>query len=359
MSQLPVIAVSGLHRGENPQPGSAVIRSIRRRFPDSRFVGLSYDPLESGLFSLGEDELESAFSMPFPATGPEALLARIDEIRKELPLGMIIPCLDAELPNYMYLQKELLARRIKTMLPSPLALSRRSKDALGILGYEAGVLVPHTIPVYDLSAAYGAGVTIGYPLIAKGRLYEAKQVNSPAEMAEAFTALTATWGGPMLVQSFLAGEEYDVVGIGDGNGGIIASCSIRKLLLTKTGKAFAGIVVSDPELDAVAARLIGAANWNGPFELEFILSSYGYGLIEFNPRFPAWCDFPSQIGCNLPAAVVELAFGHECQPIERCEPGRLFIRHSLDIVGDITDVAEMSVSGSLKRPDQAANHEVA
>ena len=36
MKNRPAIAVSGLHRGENPQPGAAVIASLRRRFPGLR-----------------------------------------------------------------------------------------------------------------------------------------------------------------------------------------------------------------------------------------------------------------------------------------------------------------------------------
>ena len=34
----PRIAVSGLHRGENPQPGAGVIRSIRRRLTTTQRV---------------------------------------------------------------------------------------------------------------------------------------------------------------------------------------------------------------------------------------------------------------------------------------------------------------------------------
>ena len=45
----PIVAVSGLHRGENPQPGSAVIAALRRVYPRLRVVGLAYDSLESGL----------------------------------------------------------------------------------------------------------------------------------------------------------------------------------------------------------------------------------------------------------------------------------------------------------------------
>src|SRR5690606_28438057 len=115
----------------------------------------------------------------------------------------------------------------------------------------------------------------------------------------------------------------------------------------------------DPDLDDIVARIIAVLKWHGPFELEFILSTHGYGLIEFNPRFPAWCDFPSQIGANMPAAVVEMAFRRPRSEIAASVPGRLFIRHSIDLVGDISDVAEMAVTGSLHRASSVSENEVA
>ena len=45
--------MSGLHRGENPQPGCGIIRSVRRRFPGAFVVGLVYDALESGIYAEG------------------------------------------------------------------------------------------------------------------------------------------------------------------------------------------------------------------------------------------------------------------------------------------------------------------
>jgi carbamoyl-phosphate synthase large subunit len=92
------IAVSGLHRGDNPQPGPAVIRSIRRRYPSAQIIGLSYDLLESGLFSKS-DGVDAAFLMPFPTKGPNALLERLDEISQIYPLDMVIPCLDRRFPT--------------------------------------------------------------------------------------------------------------------------------------------------------------------------------------------------------------------------------------------------------------------
>ncbi len=359
MQKLPIIAVSGLHRGDNPQPGSAVVRSIRRRFPSARVVGLSYDPLESGLFTVGLDEVGAAYSMPFPGAGPAALLKRLDEICKVSPIGMIIPCLDAEIPNYLSSAKELAKRNIKVVLPSASAFERRAKDRLNELGVEARVCVPRTIVAPDLSAAYYAASIIGYPLFIKGRLYEARKIFTPTELPEAFYQMTSVWGGPALVQEVVSGDEYDVIGLGDGEGGIVASCSIRKLLVTKAGKAFSGIVVSDPALQEAVERIISALKWNGPFELEFICRRDGYALIEANPRFPAWCDFPSQLGCNLPAAMLERALLNSSTPISACEPGRLFVRHCVDVVGDIAELAALSVTGTLARKPAQVEMEIA
>ncbi|MGO9171570.1 MAG: hypothetical protein ACLP7P_06355 [Rhodomicrobium sp.] len=191
MQQLPIIAVSGLHRGDNPQPGSAVIRSIRRRFPSARIVGLSYDPLESGIFTVGLDEVETAYSMPFPGTGPAALLQRLDEICQRQPVEVIIPCLDAEIPNYLTAAKEIASRKIKVMLPSRRAFEQRSKDRLNQLGAEARVLVPSTIAAPDLASAFHAANQIGYPFFLKGRLYEARKVHSAAELPEVFYQMTS------------------------------------------------------------------------------------------------------------------------------------------------------------------------
>jgi carbamoyl-phosphate synthase large subunit len=341
------IAVSGLHRGDNPQPGPAVIRSIRRQYPSARIVGLSYDPLESGLFSKSDDRVDAAFLMPFPNKGPDALLDRLDEISEIYPLDMVIPCLDSEIPNYIELSGELKSRGIKSPLLTRKSFDRRSKDNLFQLGKAAGVRVPRTIVVSDLMAAHKACEEIGFPLFLKGKQYGAGLVTSPAEVTHLFQSLMAAWGGPVIAQSAVdGGDEYDVVGLGDGRGGLLGSCAIRKIMLTANGKAFGGIVVADPALHESVEKIIGKLKWWGPFELEFVKGKQGHELIEMNPRFPAWTDFPSQIGCNLPAMLVDLLQSRPVSPARACEPGRLFIRHNLDLVGDISQLAELS-GGSL------------
>jgi carbamoyl-phosphate synthase large subunit len=337
------IAISGLHRGDNPQPGPAVIKSIRRRYPSVTIIGLSYDPLESGLFSKGQDGVDAAFLMPYPTKGPKALLNRLDEIRKIHPLDIIIPCLDAEIPNYLDLTKEFKTRKIKVPLVTKRNFERRSKNNLGQLGKASGIRVPKTVIAFDLAATYKACEEIGYPVFLKGKMYGATRVSAPAEVAPVFYSLMAAWGGPVVAQSAVRGsDEYDVVGLGDGKGGLLGSCAIRKMMLTGAGKAYGGIVVADPALQDTVEKIIKVLKWWGPFELEFVKGRQGHELIEMNPRFPAWTDFPSQIGCNLPAMMVDMLLSHQITPAAPCEPGKMFMRHCVDLVGDISQLSEFN-----------------
>lgn len=352
--KLPVVAVTGLHRGENPQPGSAVIASMRRRFPALRVIGLSYDPLESGQYTQERDRVDAAYLVPYPKLGPETLLERLDAISKKDRFDIVIPCLDSELPNYIKLRPELKKRGIECVLPTEQSLAQRSKESLAKLCHRIKVPVPATLASSDPALLARFVEQIGYPAYIKGRFYEAHLVHSPVELYAAFNEIMAVWGGPVLAQEVALGEEYNVVGLGDGRGAITGSCSIRKMLRTKSGKGFAGVVVSDPDLDDSVRRVIRALRWNGPFELEFIKTpGKPHQLFEMNPRFPAWVDFPSQIGCNLPARLVERMLRVGSAPVRRCAPGEMFIRHCVDVVGNIADLAQLASTGERPSGKQA------
>ncbi len=340
------VAITGLHRGNNPQPGAAVAAGLRRRFPDLRIVGLSYDPLESGLYCHDGGRPDAAYLMPFPGAGAKATLDRLDEILQTEPIDYLIPCLDSELDNYIQLQPELKSRGIGCLLPSQQALDDRSKSNLDAFCGQLEVPTPRTLMANDPDTLAALALQLGYPVYVKGRFYEAHLATTPKELYEAFASIASVWGTPVLVQEMVVGEEYDILGLGDGEGGLLASCSIRKMLRTSAGKGFAGVVVADPDLDELVARVIGALRWAGPFELEFIkVPGKPHALFEMNPRFPAWVDFPSQIGCNMPARLLEQLIGLDATPLQTCTPGQMFIRHSIDLVADIAEVAEMTITG--------------
>jgi carbamoyl-phosphate synthase large subunit len=336
------IAITGLHRGDNPQPGAGIIRSLRRRFPDAHIIGLSYDVMESGIYvEHGPDE---AHLMPFPTAGGAALLDRIDTIRKRTPFDLFIPTLDSEIEVYAGLTDKLAQRGIRTCLPSPDVLKRRAKQYLPALADTCGIRVPKTYLASDLNAALQGADEMGFPLVVKGPFYEAKIVQNLPQLSSAVSHLLAEWGHPVILQSLISGSEFNVLGVGDGKGGWFGHCSLRKTQLSDKGKGLSGITVTDPQLSDLCANLIRELKWPGPFEIELIReeSTGDYVLIEINPRFPAWVDFPSMLGVNFAALLVDL-LQHDCapEPLPACKAGSFYIRHQIEVVGDINRYAEL------------------
>lgn len=344
-----VVAVTGMHRGDPPQPGAAVASSLRRRFSDLRIVGLCYDPLESALYSHDGSQPDAAYLMPYPGSGPEAVLDRFDEILGREEISFVIPCLDSELANFIALRPKLRRRGVECVLPTRRVLEMRSKANLQAFCRRLGIATPRTESANDAASLAAYADAIGYPVLVKGQLYDACFANSRKEVYEAFDEIVRVWGGPILVQEWMVGEEYDIVGLGDGKGGVTGSCSIRKMMRTSAGKGFAGVVVADPELDDLMHRIIKALRWNGPFELEFLKApKKPHALFEMNPRFPAWVEFPAQIGCNLPARLLEVLLHMEPQPLRACMPGQMFVRHTVDLATDISAIAEIAMTGERR-----------
>jgi len=355
------VAVTGLHRGDNPQPGASVVRSMRRRYPGIRVVALSYDPLESGLYSHQIDHVDSVYLLPFPMKGPEVLLERMRYIHAKENFQFLVPCLDSELDNFLTIYPDLQKLGVKAMLPSKTALDLRAKENLGAFCTRRAIPGPKTFAANDVATLSRYAAEIGYPLYVKGRYYEAYLVYSQVELEQHFDAIARVWGVPILVQEALFGDEYDVVGLANGNNDVIGSCAIRKLLRTSNGKGFGGIVVNDRRLDLSVRQIIKAMRWQGPFEIEFLkMPRRPHLLFEVNPRFPAWIDFPAQIGCNLPAHMLGLLRGEAPCKLERCDAGQMFIRHSLDLVADISELAKLSSDGEyVAAPQAVAKAEIA
>lgn len=343
-----LVAITGLGRGESPQPGFAVAASLRRRWSGLRIAGLAYDAMESGLYA--GDLLEAAFTIPYPSCDKEILLARIDEIRRDFPFTVLLPTLDAELETLIALAAPLAARGVQTMLPDAGSLQARSKQNLATVAGAAGVSIPATIAASDPREAVEAAIAIGTPVMVKGPFYEAYRADSPQAAGAHAARILAEWGGPVLIQQRITGEEFDLLALGDGQGGMMGSCAVRKLVVSARGKGYAGITVEDPDLRRAARRLIRELNWRGPLELEFLRDRQGvFHLIEINPRFPAWADFPAALGCNLAAAAVQQLLGREIESLAAVPTGKIFLRHSVDLVCDSIELGTLATEGRVLR----------
>ena len=360
MNKAPRIAVSGLHRGENPQPGAGIIRSLRRSFADAFIVGLAYDAFESGIYVEGGPD--AVYAMPYPASGSEAYLERLDAVLEKTPVDFFLPTLDAEIELLVHLEHELAARGLITCLPDKQMLQSRAKDRLVDLAKACNVVVPDSVPVYDVSGAARAARELGYPLMVKGQYYDAKKVATESELVAAVNKFLAEWGAPAIVQRCVHGPEFNALGLGDGRGGIIGLCCIRKTIVSDKGKGLGGITIADRRLDEMCGRLIRELRWHGPFEIEVMLdeSRGKYVLIEINPRFPAWVDFPSMLGANFPATLLTMmATGIAPEPMAQCPAGHFYLRHQIEVHGHIEQLAALSTSTDFDAPGEPASGKAA
>ena len=349
MSNRPLtIAVTGLNATDNPAPGVGVMRALRESGPDDRIVGLAYDALDPGVYAA--DIAREVFMIPYPSQGVSAFLSRLSYVHEKVGLDVIVPTLDAELPAFIDLAPRLRAMGIGLLLPTREQLEQRSKVNLALLGKKAGLRVPKTLVVTDASELYRAHEEVSYPFFVKGVFYGATLAHGLEEALAAYYKVVAQWGVPVILQEQVGGEELDVVGVGDGEGGLVGAVPMKKMLLTDKGKGWAGITVKDPELYAVAETFVKATRWRGPFEVEVLRSGDGkYHLIEVNPRFPAWCYLSAAAGVNLPRMVVELAAGRRVEPVREWDVGTMFVRISLDQVASLKDFQKMVTMGEVIR----------
>ncbi|WP_295443672.1 ATP-grasp domain-containing protein [uncultured Thiodictyon sp.] len=347
------VAVTGINaRPENPGPGCAVARCLTEADGfRGRVIGLGYETLDAGLYH--PDDCDGGYLLPFPSGGAEALLERLKEVLRQVRIDVIIPSLDAELPNFIALQSTLAKRGVQMRLPGRAQLRSRDKDRLPELCARAGVATPRVRPIS--SARFFEHCTNEeeggwtYPLVVKGVFYDAYVVRDAAEAAYRFEQIARAWGYPVLVQAHVAGEEVNLTALGDGSGALIGPVMMRKQALTEKGKAWAGVAIDDGELLAVGERLMHALKWDGPLELELLRDAAGtLHLIEINPRFPAWVYLSQGVGRNLPAALLALLQGvaPAALPLAAPQPGVTFIRHAREIIVPMANIAAVSMTGA-------------
>ncbi len=341
----PVVAVTGLNRGENPQPGYAVVCSLRRRFPRMTIVGMIYDAMESGIFA--DDGPDWAYTIPFPSAGGRAFLERLDSIRKEQPIEILIPTLDTEVEMLIELEPELAARGVRCFLPTLESFQARAKPVLEEFCAACDCATPRSQPASSLAEAERTAEELGYPLMLKGQYYDARLVHDDKELARAFEGIVQVWGLPVVLQERIQGSEFDVLGVGDGRGGVTALCAVRKMILSSKGKGISSIVLHEPRLTAITSRVINRLKWRGPFELELMQDERDdeFRIIEMNPRFPAWVDFPAALGLNFPAQIIALLTGAPIDPPVEVPAGRFFIRHQVEVIGSVEDLDELMTEG--------------
>jgi carbamoyl-phosphate synthase large subunit len=342
------IAVTGLNNIDSPGPGIPVIRALRdSAMFDVRIIGLSYETLEPGLYM--HDLVDKSYQVPFPGAGTEALFERIRYIHSIENLDIIIPNFDAELNNFIRIEQSLKSELgIRMFIPTSEQFEERHKTNLMEFGKRCGVSVPYSRMIFSVNEIPSIKNDFTYPVIVKGKYYDASVAYNPEQVAQHFNKLSAKWGLPIIIQQYVFGSEVNITAIGDGKGNMVGAVPMRKQYITDKGKAWAGISIEDDKLLDAAEKVIRNSKWRGGLELEYIKSAEGeYYLLEINPRFPAWVYLAVGCGQNHPESLVRLALGELVEPMKEYEKGKMFVRYSYDLIVDLKEFEKISTLGEL------------
>ena len=342
------VAVTGLNNIDSPGPGIPVIRGLRdSKDFDVRIIGLSYDALEPGIYM--HDLVDKSYQIPLPSAGTASIMERLKYINSVENIDVIIPNFDAELYNFIKmapaLEKEL---GIKGFLPTLEQFEERHKSNLPDFGKKYDIKVPKSKMIFSIAEIPTLTHEFTYPLVVKGKFYDASVAYTPDQAAQYFNKISAKWGLPIIIQQFTYGTEVNVTALGDGKGNTIGAVPMRKQVITDKGKAWAGITLEDENLLGICRKLIANSKWRGPCELEMIKTNDGeYYLIEINPRTPAWVYLAVGAGQNHPEALLKLALGEDVKPFEHYDIGKMFIRYSYDMICDLKEFETISTLGEL------------
>lgn len=341
------LAVTGLNNTDNPGPGIPVIRAIKESEDfDLRIIGLAYETLEPGIYM--EDMVDKVYIIPYPSEGAEALIQRIEYINSIENIDVLIPNFDAELYTFMKSEEKLKAMGIHTFLPTIEQFEERQKSNLPDFGKKYNVKVPESKPILNHSDIKKIREDFEYPVMVKGKFYDAWVAYNEEQVKIHFNKISAKWGLPVIIQEFVKGAEVNVVALGDGKGNTIGAVPMRKQYITDKGKAWGGITLDAPEMLELTKHIIRSTKWKGGMELELIRTSKNeFYVIEINPRIPAWVYLAVGAGQNLPEALVKLALGQEVQPFTKYDVGKMFVRYSYDMIVDLKKFEKISTEGEI------------
>lgn len=341
------IAVTALNAIDSPGPGIAVIRGLMEAESfDARIIGLSYDALEPGIYM--HNHIEKSYQIPYPSAGVDPLMERINYIHSIEKIDLIIPNFDAELYSFIKLEDKLKALGISMFLPTLAQFEERHKINLNAFGEKYNINVPKGKIIHSTEAISKLQDDFSYPVLVKGKYYDATIAYNDGQVKSAFNKISAKWGLPIIIQKFIHGSEFNVTGLGDGNGDTIAAVPMRKQYITDKGKAWGGVTIANEKILEITNNFIRSTKWKGPFEFDLMRNSENeFYLLEINPRMPAWIYLAVGAGQNIPEAIVNLALGKKVLPFENYDVGKMFVRYAYDMIVDIAEFQQMSTNGEL------------
>ena len=354
------VAVTGISALELTQPGLGVVRSLRAAPEVAKVIGLGYASTDTGLFR--KEIFDVCARMPIdenedkPERCDEATLNRLLAIQKAHGLDMVIPNLDVEIARYQRLSGELRSHGIHTLLPTPEATDKLSKQGLIKLSNRNAQVdfdFPPTVVVSSKKDLQAAWKRFGSPMMIKGMDSLATKVFSLAQAELAFSRYKEFGENKIIVQAVVFGEEFSIGVVCDSSSDLFDALPLKKTVMCERGKTWSGIKVDMPDVMQRLAVLLKKVGWQGPADVELIrdITTDRMILIEVNPRFPAWIGYGQLVNSNLPRQLMLKALGREPLPMPKApalDKDLVFLRTAQEIPASASAMAMFINRGEIR-----------
>jgi predicted ATP-grasp superfamily ATP-dependent carboligase len=309
----------------------AAVRALARAGAEVSAAGSS--PLDPALNSR---YCSRRFVWPSAATQPAQFMQALEGALRGGTFDVLLPLGDHTTAIAVH-NAGRLSTRVRLALPDPAAFDQLAcKWRTAEIAQEMGIPIPATYrPRTEAELARTAAAT-RYPCVVKP-VRGAGAVgfwvaSSPAELLARYPrgdahfdlAFDHRWP---LIQEFVAGRTHEVCALAD-RGRLVAAVTQRRLRSypPEAGPGVLNETTQEPDLVAIAVRLIEGMGWHGPLQVEFMRRDEDGAalLIELNPRFWGSLDLSICAGVDLPSLTCRLAMGMTPEDTIIAEAGVVF-----------------------------------
>ena len=319
---------------------STVIRSIGKRQVDV-FAGDWVN------YRFGSRFCKRYYEYPHPVS-PEFIPFLYDLMKKH-PADVLIPM--SNITIFPIAQnKKMLEEVISVPIPDFSIITKAiDKFETYMAAVNAGVPAPKTFLIQDIPDLHSRAAETGFPLILKPVSSEGSsagviRVDSEEDLEARYLGIHNLFG-PVLLQEYIPGgsTQMRMVDVLYDNGShpvaVFTAKKLREYPPTG-GITTLGESTWEPEIAALATKLMTDLKWKGVAEIEFKIDPRDNKprLIEINPRFWSYLQLPVCCGVDFPYLLYKVGLGDEIAPLENYPVGVRYIHPLRDIFSVATSV---------------------
>lgn len=312
-----VLVVGGAHAA------LAVIRGLGRQGIAVRFLGHDHPIARYSRYLAGHHH----YSGPLSATAIDEVEALCDA--EKLHGWLLMACADAEALLFAE-HRDRLETRFRLLNPPAETMRLLNEKArLYPFGEKLGLPVPRPVSIGDPSIVFPVALK---PSTRRHNnaftLAKAWRADDMAELRRKHERATALAGNDgVIVQELIPGDgraQFSYAALWDGEKPIVSLTArrLRQYPIEFGATSTFVEIVDNPEVEALAERLLAAAQYRGLVEVEFKYDKREgiYKLLDVNTRPWTWIGLGEMAGADFAMAAYKLAYGEPQAPRRATRP---------------------------------------